>query len=58
MVRLKSYLEMWRIKRRLRIKVSDKIAEKKGRVVDLPSHTVESNRDIWNNWDWSQRGEE
>ncbi len=24
----------------------------------MPSHTVEQNRDIWNNYDWSQRGEE
>jgi ubiquinone/menaquinone biosynthesis C-methylase UbiE len=49
---------LWRIKRRFRIKVSDKLAERKGHVVDLPSHTVEANRDIWNNYDWSQMGEE
>lgn len=24
----------------------------------MPSHTVEANRDIWNNYDWSQMGEE
>ncbi|MDQ3967745.1 MAG: class I SAM-dependent methyltransferase [Thermoproteota archaeon] len=50
---------MWkRIQREFRLRISDKFAERKGLVVDLPSHTVEINRDIWNNKDWSQMGEE
>ena len=27
-------------------------------VVDLPSHTVDQNRYVWNSYDWSQKGEE
>jgi len=26
--------------------------------IDLPSHSVEQNRFVWDNYDWSQRGEE
>jgi ubiquinone/menaquinone biosynthesis C-methylase UbiE len=50
---------VWRIiEREFRLRISDKLAERKGHVVDLPSHTVEINRHMWNNKDWSQMGEE
>lgn len=28
------------------------------KIVDLPSHTVDQNRHVWNTYDWSQKGEE
>ena len=36
---------------------SKKSAHKEG-VLDLPSHTVDENKRIWNTYDWSQLGEE
>ncbi|MGH9991094.1 MAG: class I SAM-dependent methyltransferase [Nitrososphaera sp.] len=33
--------------------ISDRFAK-----LDLPSHSVEDNRYIWDTWDWSQRGDE
>ena len=34
------------------------LSEDEKHLVDLPSHSIESNRRIWNSWDWSDRGEE
>jgi ubiquinone/menaquinone biosynthesis C-methylase UbiE len=33
-------------------------ARDRNAVIDLPSHTVEQNRSLWDNYDWSDRGEE
>ena len=27
-------------------------------IIDLPSHTVDENKRIWNNYDWEKKGEE
>lgn len=42
------------IKHALKEKVSDKLTSG----VDLPSHTVEQNRYVWEKYDWSKQGEE
>jgi len=34
------------------------LSENENCFVDLPSHSIESNRRMWNNWDWSDEGEE
>ena len=42
---------LWKNKKEL-----DTKAEKS--FIDLPSHTVEENKRLWNNYDWSEEGEE
>lgn len=52
--------------RRLQKKLADKLVIWKNKIkpsaeqqnIDLPSHSVEQNRLMWNNYDWSQSGEE
>ena len=34
------------------------LSEDETHLVDLPSHSIESNRRLWNGWDWSDGGEE
>ena len=34
------------------------LSEDENDLVDLPSHSIKSNRRIWNHWDWSEGGEE
>jgi len=54
--------------KQIKEKISDKYALWKNKkesgtkagksFVDLPSHTVEENKRLWNNYDWSEEGEE
>jgi len=37
--------------------VLDRVVKRRG-VVDLPSHSVTNNLTMWNEWNWSQQGEE
>jgi ubiquinone/menaquinone biosynthesis C-methylase UbiE len=49
------------VRRYVKLRISDKYAILKSRdkqTIDLPSHTVEENRYVWNRYDWSQKGEE
>ena len=54
------------ILRRLQKKMADKLVIWKNKIkpsteqqnIDLPSHSVEQNRLVWDNYDWSQSGEE
>ena len=34
------------------------LSEDENRLVDLPSHSIDANRRMWNSWDWSDGGEE
>src|SRR3989442_11302599 len=43
-------------KRIIALKIRDKIARREGKL-DLPSHTVQQNRMVWNAHDWSELGE-
>jgi ubiquinone/menaquinone biosynthesis C-methylase UbiE len=42
----------------LKLKNRRNLKEKENFVLDLPSHTIEHNQEMWNNYDWSQGGEE
>ena len=48
------------IKQQVKVRVFDEYVswKTKEKIIDLPSHTLQENRQIWDNYDWSQKGEE